>query len=115
MEADSKRAMTLKQATEAGWLSACSFNPPVGDWTGRLLGKCWGKQSNLICFFENIETGIKYQLFAYKNDGYYGPKNTGVDFSEKGIEGQEYFLEIELNSKGNPKWIDASLIDVNAE
>jgi hypothetical protein len=117
MEAEAKRAMTMKQATESGWLSACSPNPPIGDWTGRLLAKCWDNKSmRLICFFEDEVANKKYQLTVYRSrDGRrYCPKDAGIDFSEIGIEGQEYFIEIELNSKGNPTWTHASLIDVNA-
>lgn len=118
MEAEAKRAMTLRQATESGWLSACSPNPPVGEWTGRLLAKCWGKSMNLICFFEDEVAQKKYQLIVYRNreDGKrYCPQDGKIDFAEKGIEGKEYFIEIGLNSKGNPKWTHASLIDVNAD
>lgn len=116
MEAEAKRAMTKSQAIESGWFSECDSKPPVGEWLGRLLAKCWGNSMELVCFFEDEVANKKYKLSVYRNsDGKrYCPKDAGIDFSEKGIEGQEYFIEIGLNSKGNPTWTHASLIDVNA-
>ncbi len=114
---EAKKAMTMAQAIESGLFSACDPNPPEGDWTGRLLAKCWGKSMNLICFFEDEVANKKYKLTAYRSrddERRYCPKDAGIDFSEKGIEGQEYFIETELNSKGNLTWIHASIIDVNA-
>lgn len=111
---EKKRAMTMNQARESGFLSESDYMPPIGEWTGKLLGKCWGKSHNLICFFEDIETGKKHRLSAYKTDGEnYGPKGIEIDFSQPGIEGQEYYIETELSLRGKPAWIDAFLLDEN--
>lgn len=107
------RAMTMKQARESGLLSESDFTPPMGQWTGKLLGKCWGQSVILICFFEDVTSGNKYKLSAFRNDGeHYCPRDNLIDFSEPEIEGQEYFIETGLSSTGKPAWLAASLIDI---
>ncbi|MHB1247844.1 MAG: hypothetical protein ACYCZL_00280 [Polaromonas sp.] len=107
-----KRAMTMKQARESGLLSESAYLPPMGEWTGKLLAKCWGNSRNLICFFEDVATGNKYKLSVFSNEGTrYRPKDDGIDFSEPGIEGQDYVIETALSSKGNPAWLTATLIE----
>ncbi|MHB1280031.1 MAG: hypothetical protein ACYCYL_02180 [Acidithiobacillus sp.] len=107
-----KRAMTMKQAKESGLLSESDYIPPMGEWTGKLVAKCWGNSRNLICFFEDVATGKQYKLSAFSNEGTrYCPKDDGIDFSESGIEGLNYLIETALSSKGNPAWLAATLIE----
>jgi hypothetical protein len=107
-----KRAMTMKQARESGLLSESAYLPPMGEWTGKLLAKCWGNSHNLICFFEDVATGNKYKLSVFSNEGtVYRPKDDGIDFSAPGLEGQIYLIETRLSAKNNPAWLAASLIE----
>lgn len=112
---EDKRAMTIKKARELGLLVEFDYMPPMGQWTGKLIAKCWGMSYNLICFFEDVHTGEKCQLSAYRHEGIlYCPKDDGIDFSQKGIKGQTYLIGTRLSSKGKPVWLSASLIDANS-
>ena len=103
-----KRAITPKLARELGLLTEFEYMPPIGQWTGKLIAKCWGKGMNIICFFEDVATGKKYQLSAWRHEeNVYRPKDNGIDFSEAGINGRTYLIETRLSSKGKPIWYSA--------
>lgn len=107
-----KRAMTIKKARELGLLTEFDYIPPIGQWTGKLLAKCWGIGLNIICFFEDVATGKKYQLSAFRHEeNYYCPKDDRIDFSQREMEGQIYLIETRLSSKGKPVWQSATLIE----
>lgn len=109
---EEKRALTMSHAKDYGLMAKADFSPPIGQWTGRLLNKCWGKSVNLICFFEDVATGEEYRLSAFRNaEKRYCPKDNVIDFSQPGIEGKNYLVTTGLNSKGNPAWLTASLVD----
>jgi len=105
---EDKRAMTPKRARELGYLTEYAYMPPIGQWTGKLIAKCWGNGVNIICFFEHVDTGNKYQLSAWRHkENIYRPKDDGINFSQKGMEKQIFLIETQLNSKGKPVWISA--------
>lgn len=111
---EDKRAMTTKKARELGLLTEFNYIPPIGIWTGKLFAKCWGNGLNIICFFVDVATGKKYQLSAFRHrENIYRPKDEGIDFSQRGMEGQAYLIETRLSSNGKPVWYSASLIDGN--
>ncbi len=101
------RSMGLNEARDAGFNGATT--PPNGEWTGELVGKAWGKAINLLCFFENLETGEIHRCVAFRSDDKrYTPRDKGIDFSEDGIEGEVFVLQTGVNSKGNPAWHSAA-------
>lgn len=103
---------SLAKVLGLGLLTEFDYMPPIGTWTGKLIAKCWGNGLNIICFFEDVTTGKKYQLSAFRHEeNVYRTKDDGIDFAEKGIEGQIYLIETKLSSKGKPVWLSASLID----
>ena len=100
------RAMGLNEARDAGFNTATL--PPNGEWTGKLVAKAWGKAVNLLCFFENLESGEIHRCIAFRTDDTrYTPRDKGIDFSEEGIEGQTFLLNTGLNGKGKPAWHSA--------
>lgn len=110
-----ERAMTPKRARELGLLTEFDYMPPIGSLTAKLLAKCWGNGMNIICFFEDVATKKKFQLSAWRHEeNIYRPKDNGIDFSQKGMEGQIFIIETGLSSKGKPVWLSASLIDENS-
>lgn len=86
---------------------------PEGEWEGRLLAKSQGRSNNIICFFEDINTGSRYRISAFKSkrDDSYSAKDYAVNFAENNIEGNVYLLKTGKNSVGNPAWLSARLID----
>lgn len=85
---------------------------PVGKWSGRLVFKSWGKSVNLHCFFEHADTLELHAISAFRVRGggrRYTPKDGAIDFSEPGIEGGLYTLDVALNGKGNPAWLSAEV------
>lgn len=110
-----ERAMTPKKARELGLLAEFDYMPPMGSWTGKLIAKCWGDVKSIICFFEDVTTGKKCRLSAWRHEeNIYRPKDNGIDFSQKGMEGKVFLIETKLSSKGKPVWLSASLIDENS-
>lgn len=113
---EEKRAMTPKRARELGLLTEFDYMPPMGPWTGKLIAKCWGNGLNIICFFTDVATDKKYHLSAFRHEeNIYCPKDDGIDFSQRGMEGQTYLLETGLSSKGKPVWLSAALLDENTD
>lgn len=109
-----ERAMTTKKARESGLLTAYDYMPPIGQWKGKLIAKCWGNGLNIICFFEDVTTGNKYQLSAWRHEeNTYYPKDDGIDFSQREMEGQIFLIETQLSSKGRPVWLAATLSDAD--
>ncbi|WP_038128579.1 hypothetical protein [Vibrio fluvialis] len=98
---NNKRAATSQEAI---LLRAHHNNePPLGENIKvKLNGKSWGKSTNLICYFTEIESGINFtlSLFRSKKDGksYCAPDHK-VDFSETGIVGNLYCLNIQKSSR----------------
>lgn len=85
---------------------------PDGEWTGKLVGKSWGKSVNIICYFEDLATGSIHRCIGFRSRDskkIYGARDFVVDFSEPGIEGRVYNLKTTINSKGNPAWLSARL------
>jgi hypothetical protein len=109
---EEKRAMTPKRGRELGLLTEYAYMPPIGQWEGKLIAKCWGNGMNIICFFEDVSTGEKYQLSAWRHqENVYRPKDDGIDFSQTGMEGQIFLIETKVSSKGKPVWLSAIQVD----
>jgi len=101
------RALSFGVVKDEGLFDEYASRPPVGEWKGKLIVKAWGKSVNVICFFEDIDSGEKYWLSAFRTQGGYTPQDKKIDFSEAGIDGRVYLLETGLNSKGRPAWLRA--------
>lgn len=100
--------MSISQSRDEGFAFNYSAECPAGLWRGRLIAKSWGRRSNLVCYFDRIDTGEKLKLFLYTDGkGRYAPKDGKVDMSEPGIEGKEFIIETAINSKGNTVWVSA--------
>lgn len=105
------RAMSWAQALELGLMDDYSANAPLGEWAAILDTKAWGKSECLHCFFTEIGTGKKYRLTAFRPDNAvnaYRPKDKGIDFSEKNIDGRKYRLVTGMNTQGTKSvWLSA--------
>ena len=104
------RAFTFRQAIDAGY-EPREYNENVKE--GTLIAvldfKIWGKSNNLRCSFSTYKSGEKFSLSAYRMyrgkiyDGYL-PEDLLVDFSEPGIEGNTFLLEIRRGKRGKLCW-----------
>ncbi len=102
-------------ALELGLADYAWQDVPIGKWRARLDFKAWGKGSglSLICCFTMLDSGARYRLTAYPGalkDRRYAPRDRGIDFSEPGIEGLVYDVEIAVSRNGTPAWHTAHLV-----
>ncbi|MHB2250566.1 hypothetical protein ACX64O_27385 [Pseudomonas fitomaticsae] len=118
MEEVNRRALSYNAAVEAGLkLSSYEYeNVPEGVWAARLDFKVWSNQTaagNLRCYFTSLADNCRYLLSAFRSkqsgSRRYSPKDDGIDFSQPGLDGQTFLLEVGRNAKGNVSWIGAKL------
>lgn len=78
--------------------------------------KVWSG-SRLVCYFfdENKERRFKLSLFPVKGKEGYFPKDGNIDFSELALLGGLFLIGVDINSKGNPVFLNAERIDGNPE
>lgn len=116
MEEDTRRALSYNAAIEAGLeLSSYEYKDvPEGAWPARLDFKVWSNQSaagHLRCYFTSLADNGRYLLSAFRpkqpGSRRYSPKDDGIDFSQPGLNGQTFLLEVGRNAKGNVSWIGA--------
>ncbi|MCK9747109.1 hypothetical protein LT699_10935 [Pseudomonas syringae pv. syringae] len=116
MEDDLRRALSYNAAVEAG-LEPRSYeykNVPEGVWAARLDFKVWSDRTaagHLRCYFTSLADNCRYLLSAFRpkqpGSRRYSPDDDGIDFSQQGLNGQIFLLEVGRNSKGNVSWIGA--------
>ena len=82
-----------------------AFGAPEGEWTGRLDYLRWGRKSNLICYFTDVDTGGKYFLSGFQREGY-GPRDMSISFRYERI-GALYRLTTGQTPQGKPAWYSA--------
>lgn len=106
------RALTYDQAVEMGLEPRdYAYDPVIGEFEAVLDFKVWGKSVNLQCFFTVPETGERFRVSAFREDGkHYTPKDGEIDFSEEELEGGLYLLTIGKNKKGRAAWLAAELL-----
>lgn len=116
MEDDPRRALSYNAAVEAG-LEPRSYeykNVPEGVWAARLDFKVWSDRTaagHLRCYFTSLADNCRYLLSAFRpkqpGSRRYSPDDDGIDFSQQGLNGQIFLLEVGRNAKGNVSWIGA--------
>jgi hypothetical protein len=116
MEDDSRRALSYSAAVEAG-LEPRSYeykNVPEGVWAARLDFKVWSDRTaagHLRCYFTSLADNCRYLLSAFRpkepGSRRYSPDDDGIDFSQHGLSGQIFLLDVGRNAKGNVSWIGA--------
>jgi hypothetical protein len=113
-ETENRRGWSYHGAVEAG-LEPRLYdwkNIPDGIWKASLDYRYWadnGGPGALVCCFSTPE-GMRYRISAFRQkDGRYTPKDNGVDFGEKGIDGRHYMLNIGKTRNGKLAWLGASL------
>lgn len=98
---NNKRAVTSREAMLLR--THHSDTPPLGkNIKVRLNGKSWGKSTNLICYFTEIETGINFTLSLFRSrtdEKSYCAPDHNVDFSKIGIIGNIYYLNIQKSAR----------------
>ena len=106
------RALTYEQAVEQGLEPrSYAYEPVIGEFEAVLDFKVWGKSVNLQCFFTVPATGERFRVSAFRDEAKrYTPRDGVIDFSEPGIEGSLYRLQVGHNAKGNPAWLAAELV-----
>lgn len=115
---DMRRAWSYKGALDAG------FEPktyswedvPIGTWQARLDFKVWSNKTSsgcLGCYFTSLVDGQQYLLSAFRpyrsTSRRYSPTDDSIDFSERGLDGQIFLLEIAKGKNGKIKWLSAKL------
>jgi hypothetical protein len=88
------------------------FKAPFGVWRARLDHKAWGKSGNIILYFTQLETGAKYGLSVYWDDGY-APRDKGINFKHGGEVGGVFELTVKPTKTGKLAFIAAREISPN--
>ncbi len=78
---------------------------PPGPWIGRLDYLAWGKSHNLLCYFTDEATGLKYRLSVFWNRQW-RPHGDGPEFDKEPLGGR-YEIPTEVNKNGFPKFVTA--------
>ncbi len=100
MAQEAKRGLTYDMALREG------FEPKEYDWKNitektwrvRLDFKIWSSKSmagHLVCYVKSLDSSKRYRLSAFRQGNgttLYTPKDGGVDFSEKGLEGHIFLV-----------------------
>lgn len=94
-----------------GYRKAYRDEIEAGSYTGVLQAKAWGRAACLHCYFDIPEIGKKVRLTCWRNHGSYDrkymPVNCCIDFSEIGIEGGRYHIEVAIGKTGKMKFMNA--------
>jgi hypothetical protein len=93
---------------------AYELDCPDGTWTARLDAKAWGKSANLILYFSETETGRKYWLSVFFDNGYKA-RDGGHDFRHDANPGDVFELTTEKTRGGKPKLQAARRISTGAD
>ena len=77
--------------------------PPIGEGINAILsGKAWGKGTNLICYFTEVDTSLKFTLSLFRSRSdtsmYCAPDNV-VNFSDSEVVGKTYILNIQQSAR----------------
>ena len=78
-----------------------AFDCPEGQWTGRLEQLAWGKSTNLILCFADMETGKQYRLSVFSGTRY-KPRDGSHDFKNDAAPGDVFELTTNKTKNGNP-------------
>ncbi len=113
---DTRRALTYNAAVDAG------LNPrdygwkevPEGTWAARLDFKTWSNATaigHLVCYFTALSDGKRYRLSAFRPGGSsryrYTPKDGGIDFSQRDLDGRTFLLTVGRTRQGGATWLAA--------
>ncbi|WP_339540127.1 hypothetical protein [Pseudomonas sp. RA_5y_Pfl1_P24] len=113
---DRRRAWSYNGAVEAGFepQSYSWKDLPVGVLVARLDFKIWSNKTAagcLGCYFTSLVDGRRYQLSAFRpyrsTSRRYSPTDEGIDFSQPGLDGQTFLLEVGKSANGKIKWLSA--------
>lgn len=114
--ANTRRAWSYKGAVDAGFepQSYSWKDVPTGTWAARLDFKAWSDKTStgcLGCYFTSLIDGCRYQLSAFRphrsTARRYSPADDGIDFSQPGLDGQTFLLEVGKTANGKTKWLSA--------
>lgn len=84
---------------------------PVGTYKAILDFKIWSnKVSGVDCFFTTEDSGEKILLTVYRDRTTREYTLKDLDFRECPVK-TTYEIEVKLNSKGNPKFVKASIVE----
>ncbi|MCH2216874.1 MAG: hypothetical protein MK076_02155 [Flavobacteriales bacterium] len=86
-------------------LKTYSFEVPEGEWTGKLDALAWGKSSNLLCYFTDLQDNQKYCLSTYSNNEY-KPKLSDIKFDYEEL-GTVYKITTGLTNTGRSRFDNA--------
>ncbi|MCL1618479.1 hypothetical protein [Ralstonia pseudosolanacearum] len=113
---NTRRAWTYNAAVDAG-LDPRAYaweGIPEGTWPARLDFKTWSNTTaagHLVCYFTALSDGQHYRLSAFRPGGdsryRYTPKDGGIDFSQRDLDGQTFLLTVGRNTKGGATWLAA--------
>ena len=115
MAEEAKRGLTYDMALREGFEPGEYDwkNIPEGTWPARLDFKIWSNKSkvgHLVWYMTSLDNSQRYRLSAFRQgDGTtrYTPKDGGIDFSEKGLEGHIFLVTTVTTSKGGSTWVAA--------
>jgi hypothetical protein len=85
---------------------------PEGIWNARLDAKAWGKSKNLILYFSDRATGLKYWFSVFHREGY--RSRDGQDFRDDAEPGDVFELTTGKNKTGSPRLLSARKIHAGA-
>lgn len=82
-----------------------------GSYEAILIAKSWNNSKSLDCYFEIPSLSKHVNLKCWRQhraiDRKYKPVNSEIDFSEAGIEGRRYIIEIEIGKTGWMRFMNA--------
>ncbi|MEB0223607.1 hypothetical protein [Pseudomonas sp. 10S4] len=113
---DTRRAWSYNAAVEAG-LEPRSYaytDIPEGTWAARLDFKVWSNKTaggHLVCYFTSLVDDCRYRLSVFRPrqpaGRFYTPKDGGIDFSQPGLDGQTFLVDVGRTAKGDVSWLGA--------
>lgn len=108
-----KRCYTVVDMVDMGFCRRLySFPEEPGAKFATLVMKEWGKNINVICYFDT-DDGQKIMLSAYrdgKKGEIYTPKESAIDMSYAPL-GSRWKIQYTLDKKNRTKWLVAEPIE----
>jgi hypothetical protein len=86
-----------------------TFDCPLGVWIGRLDAKAWGKKSNILLYFSEVDSGKKYCISVYRPTQHRA-EDGGLTFRYEGEPGDLFELSTAKTRTGKSKLVSAKQV-----